>query len=57
MDVVTHSLSGSRVSRTSRLATLQNVVPSYYAMSKFVELNALDRPEIKILEGTNPFGT
>ncbi|CAF4178595.1 unnamed protein product [Rotaria sordida] len=30
--------------------TLQNVVPSYYAMVDFVRLNSHDRPEIKILK-------
>ncbi len=34
----------------SNQPTLQNVVPSYYAMSNFVQLNNLDRPEIKILK-------
>ena len=31
-------------------STLQNVVPSYYAMSNFVQLDGLERPEIKILK-------
>jgi hypothetical protein len=30
--------------------TLQNVVPSYYAMLNFVRINNLDRPEIKVLK-------
>lgn len=30
--------------------TLHNVVPSYYAMSDFVRVNNLDRPEIKVLK-------
>jgi hypothetical protein len=34
----------------SNQPTLQSVVPAYYAMSDFVRLNNLDRPEIKILK-------
>jgi hypothetical protein len=30
--------------------TLQNVVPSYYAMSNFVRVDSVDRPEIKVLK-------
>lgn len=30
--------------------TLQNVVPSYYAMVNFVQANNLDRPEVKTLK-------
>ena len=30
--------------------TLQNVVPSYYAMTNLVQLNGLERSEMKILK-------
>ena len=31
----------------SERSTLQNVVPSYYAMTNFVQLNGLERPEMQ----------
>jgi hypothetical protein len=34
----------------SNQPTIQNIVPSYYAMSNFVQIDSFNRPEIKMLK-------